>query len=121
MPKRPNKPCKNPMCPAITRDTSGYCEDHREYGEVKRKADRPTKTTLPFYGTAAWKKFVKWYKSRHPLCEDCLEYGRTVPMYCVDRIVEIKDGGAMLDEKNARSLCRRCHSQKTAEEKRKRS
>lgn len=120
MPQRPNKPCKRPGCPAITRDKSGYCGDHLEYGVVRRKAARRGKVTLAFYGTAAWKKFVTMYKNRHPLCEDCLEQGLTVPMYCVDHIMEIKDGGALLDEGNARSLCMKCHSRKTAEEQRRR-
>ena len=120
MPALPLQPCKRPGCRGTTRSKSGYCEEHQGYRIDKRKESRRGKKTLAFYGTAAWQRFRDWYKSSHPLCEDCLEQGITVPAYCVDHIKEIMDGGALLDEMNARSLCRKCHARKTVEAKRER-
>ena len=120
MPSRPMRPCRHPACAGLTTDTSGYCDEHQQYGKIVKKQSRTFKGTIPFYGTVAWQRFRDWYKSKHPLCEDCLEHDKLVPVYCVDHIKEIKDGGARLDEQNARSLCRSCHGIKTAEAKRKR-
>jgi len=38
----------------------------------------------------------------------------------VDHIIELKDGGAPLDERNVQALCRTCHGKKTSIEKQKR-
>ncbi|MBT3205587.1 MAG: hypothetical protein HOB14_00275 [Gammaproteobacteria bacterium] len=32
----------------------------------------------------------------------------------VDHIIEIKDGGSQLDERNLQSLCHACHNAKTS-------
>ncbi len=121
MPQRPLRPCKRPGCPAVTRNKDGYCDEHKQYAVSKKKQYRRGKKTLHFYGTARWQRCRNWYKKRHPLCEDCLERGKFVPVYCVDHIIEIKDGGAELEEDNLRSLCRRCHSVKTADVARERN
>ena len=127
MTQAPLKPCKRPGCPATTRDRGGYCPNCLDYGEQHTKQQRANryrqrpKKTDPFYGTARWQRFRGWYRRNHPLCEDCLEHGRVVPVYCVDHVKEIKDGGEPLSEDNARSLCRRCHAVKTAAVRRKRS
>jgi len=81
---------------------------------AKRKVVEPVKKREPFYGTAAWRKFSDWYKRQHPLCENCKAKGIVTPVYCVDHVIEIKDGGALLSSSNSRSLCRRCHARKTA-------
>ena len=119
MPTAPMKPCSRPGCGGLT--AGRYCDDHQGYGRQKKAAGSRGKKTQPIYGTAAWQRFRDWYKSENPLCEDCLEMGRTVPVYCVDHIIELRDGGEALSKDNARSLCRRCHARKTAAEKRKRN
>ena len=53
---------------------------------------------------------------RQPLCERCLERGRTVAAREVDHIVPLHLGGARYDDANASSLCTPCHSEKSARE-----
>ena len=49
-----------------------------------------------------------------------MDRGLVVPMDVVDHVVEIKDGGDLLSDKNARSLCNKCHAKKTAMKKQQR-
>lgn len=112
MTTRPYTPCKRPACSAITRNKNRYCDACQDYAK-EQKARQQKKKTEAFYGKSIWKKVRGRYARQHPLCEDCEAKGLTVPMYCVDHIVEIKDGGAKLDQSNLRSLCRRCHAAKT--------
>ena len=79
----------------------------------KDKQPRAKKVTSPIYGTSRWQRLRNRKKKNKPLCEDCLERGVVMPMYCVDHIVEIKDGGEPFDYDNLRSLCRVCHGRKT--------
>lgn len=46
---------------------------------------------------------------RGSVCEQCGQAGRVVG----DHVVELKDGGAALDEGNVRLLCWSCHTAKT--------
>lgn len=117
-PQRPLKPCR--YCKRnTTRNQNGYCDKCQGHA-VKERKRHQKKETRKEYGTAAWKKATKAYGAKHPLCENCLEKGKVVPRYCTDHIVELKDGGALLDKNNMRSLCRLCHGEKTAREAKKR-
>ncbi|MBU3953351.1 MAG: HNH endonuclease [Proteobacteria bacterium] len=82
--------------------------------------DQDKKITDPFYGTATWQKFRRWYRKQHPLCEICLAAGFHTPGHLVDHIVELKDGGNLLDPDNCQTLCNRCHGKKTVSERIKR-
>jgi len=42
--------------------------------------------------------------------------GQLVPMYAVDHVKQIIEGGSMTDHANMQSLCKRCHDQKSARE-----
>ncbi|WP_245445631.1 HNH endonuclease signature motif containing protein [Metarhizobium album] len=50
-------------------------------------------------------------KVRGRRCEEC---GRTDTRIFGDHIVEVRDGGALLDPANVRCLCGSCHTRKTA-------
>lgn len=67
--------------------------------------------------TAAWDRLRAAYRLAHPLCAQCLREGRTTIAVDVDHIQPIGRGGALLDESNLQSLCRRCHNIKTASER----
>ncbi|WP_152972061.1 HNH endonuclease signature motif containing protein, partial [Desulfatitalea tepidiphila] len=112
MANKPRKYCAAFPCPNLAEPGSSHCREHRPPAAEK--------VTDPFYNSTAWKRFRTWYKSKHPLCEDCLAAGHLAPVDIVDHVVEIKDGGARLDESNARSLCRSCHARKTAAERKRR-
>jgi 5-methylcytosine-specific restriction endonuclease McrA len=46
--------------------------------------------------------------------------GRKEARMFADHIIEVQDGGALLDPANGQCLCGSCHTRKTAEERRKR-
>ncbi|XBQ15813.1 MAG: HNH endonuclease signature motif containing protein [Oceanicaulis sp.] len=82
-----------------------------------------------FRGSAAkrgydrdWRKLREIKLKRDPLCEDCLADGRTEPAREVDHVERFRDADGRidhrkrLDPKNLRSLCKPCHSRKTARE-----
>ena len=87
----------------------------------KKKADAEYNKSRPaahdFYDSTAWRKLRAMYRRAHPLCEQCLREGRTTPANVVDHIVEIEDGGALLDPENLQALCYACHNRKTARER----
>src|SRR5690606_38340289 len=58
-----------------------------------------------------WQKVRARFIRQNPICVEC---GRLAEH--VDHIVPISQGGARLDERNLQSLCRSCHSKKTARE-----
>jgi 5-methylcytosine-specific restriction endonuclease McrA len=78
------------------------------------------KAVDPFYKSAAWLKARAYKLSIDPLCEDCKAGGVTRQAFIVDHIREIKDGGALLEFDNLRSLCMGCHNRKTRRESKKR-
>lgn len=53
-----------------------------------------------------WKKFSRWFRARHPLCEIC---GRvTEVVHHVQSVADRPD--LALVESNCQALCNRCHS-----------
>jgi len=81
----------------------------------QRHYNKHVRTGQEFYNTTAWKKLRTRYAKQNPLCVRCKEQGRVTPVQIVDHIIEIKDGGASLDESNLQSMCRACHNSKTAQ------
>ena len=67
------------------------------------------------YDSIRWRQLRAVKLARSPMCEECLTMGRDVPATDVDHVVAIANGGGALDLANLRSLCRKCHSRKTAE------
>ena len=107
MPLKAKKPCAYPGCPALVRD-GRYCDKHktiagREYNKAYRSPDHNK-----IYGRR-WRTIRDLYKSKHPLCEKCLEQGIYKPVDEVHHIVPPEDGGTHNDD-NLMSLCRSCHN-----------
>jgi 5-methylcytosine-specific restriction protein A len=72
------------------------------------------------YTGKRWAAFRRNKLSRDPSCEECM---RKVPQRYVvatevDHITPISAGGAAWDRGNVQSLCKSCHSRKTAKEMR---
>lgn len=116
MARRASKPCSNRSCAGLVRD--GVCSScgplrrarcgQREYDKQRGSAARRG------YGSR-WRKLRNMKLSVNPLCEECLQYGLTTAATEVDHIVAKRQGGK--DEwENLRSLCKPCHSRKTAME-----
>lgn len=67
------------------------------------------------YNTAQWKRLRALKLAASPLCEECLQGGRVKPAMAVDHVVPVRLGGPEFPPLNGlRSLCLRCHNQKTA-------
>ena len=69
-----------------------------------------------YYQDRRWKKLRDWFKLHHPLCEDCLINGRSVPADEVHHIRPFSSGATedekialLLDPTNLICLCRTCH------------
>lgn len=93
--------------------------------EVKRLdtkiAAAPSKRVDPFYATTAWRALVAAIVAkRGRVCEDPHCDGRTHRAgmrVFADHVVELRDGGAALDEANILLRCGASHSLKTARER----
>ena len=71
-----------------------------------------------YYGSKAWKDLRNWYISVHPLCENCMRYGRYVEADCVhhkqifSHAVSQEDKyNLLLLPQNCMSLCESCHQE----------
>ena len=78
---------------------------------VKSAPKRPDR----FYLSPEWRSLLRLIKQkRGNYCERCGADGRKERLIG-DHKIEIKDGGALLDEDNIELLChRKCHPRKTA-------
>lgn len=88
--------------------------------ETRRVIPAP-KTALPFYSSPEWKALMRQIiAERGRRCEwpGC---GRTGCRIFGDHIVEVKDGGALLDPANVMLLCGSHHSLKTAQARKERA
>ena len=91
--------------------------------QVKKKPSTYTNWgNTKFYQTKEWKQFRAQKKAMNPVCEICLSTKSIyIPMYFVDHIIPIKDGGDPFDFENVQSLCKRCNFSKTGREAGKKS
>jgi len=75
-----------------------------------------------FYNSRAWRRLRKYHIQQYPVCKWCKEEGKlTIEKLIVDHIIEINDGGDMLNQDNLQTLCLSHHNQKTIWNKRKRN
>ncbi|HVI92292.1 MAG TPA: HNH endonuclease signature motif containing protein [Dongiaceae bacterium] len=79
-------------------------------------APRP-KQRDPFYGSPEWRQLIAGIvKARGRRCEECTRThdseGKPIRVFG-DHIVELKDGGAPLEDSNIKLLCGSCHTIKT--------
>ena len=59
----------------------------------------------------AWRELRASFLQRHPTCAICGDAATEV-----DHVVNLRDRGARLDDRNLQSLCRKHHQQKTLRE-----
>ena len=112
LPQRLRKPCSHVGCPNLTAER--FCEQHKE--EAKQY-DRERGTRQQRGYTNRWLKCRIIYLRAHPLCVVCLKANRVTAATEVDHIIPHKgDPRLFWDESNWQSLCKSCHSTKTANE-----
>jgi 5-methylcytosine-specific restriction enzyme A len=90
-----------------------------------RRIPLPPKKAESFYLSPEWRKLIAGLVlSRGRRCEKCgafrNDHGEPIRLFG-DHIIELKDGGALLDENNVKILCPKCHSAKTAQARARRS
>lgn len=115
MPYRPARPCRQPGCPGLTNDRSGYCEQHKPQVLRQQDHERPNANQRGY--TYRWNKYTKHYLIRHPLCVLCLQKDIIKEAECVDHICPHKgDQTLFWDPDNHQALCLSCNSVKAAKE-----
>jgi len=71
-----------------------------------------------FYQTKEWKATRNYYIELNPLCEECLRNDIITPGVDIDHIQPLATNYELrLDLNNLQTLCKRCHQQKSANEK----
>ncbi len=87
----------------------------------KKETFTKDETLIKFYNSTAWKKARRAHRRGKPLCKHCQDKGITKLAEEVDHIKPISQGGDKLDPNNLQSLCKSCHSRKSATERKSRS
>lgn len=87
-----------------------------------KTSNKSTTLNADFYNSRAWRNLRKYHIQQYPVCKWCKEEGKlTIEKLIVDHIIEINDGGDMLNQDNLQTLCLSHHNQKTIWNKRKRN
>ena len=107
MPWKPKSICSYPGCNELTHDR--YCSKH------KREVNKERNDINSKIYNNRWRKASKAYLKDNPLCVYCKKEDRLTPATEVDHIIP-PDGHMKLfwDKSNWQSLCKKCHSKKTA-------
>jgi 5-methylcytosine-specific restriction protein A len=103
-----DKPCPAPGCPNKIPADKRYCEEHTR---ERSKAYEKTRESAYRRGyTKRWEAVAEAHLLSHPLCETC-----QAPAAEVDHVIPHKGNMKLFwDPKNRQSLCKKCHSRKTA-------
>lgn len=109
MPTKPLKQCANSNCNNLS--DQNYCIEHRKEADSLYIQHR-TASGRSVYDTQ-WKLLSKSYITLHPLCVVCGEIAKDVDHIIPVRIAPEK----MYDVSNLQSMCHKCHSKKSKEEK----
>ena len=118
--------CSFPGCFRPVSLDDKYCEKHKAAGllrDQKRIKDREVRR-VHFKGTSSergygskWRALRNRYIAQHPYCVECMKKGIFTMATDVDHIVPHRgDPSLLFDENNLQSLCKSCHSRKTAKE-----
>lgn len=103
--------CLAPGCPAIQHER--YCEKHTHLAPTPFASFKRGKQDRGIYATNKWKQRSVAQRKRQPLCEVCLENGRTIAATQADHRVPMSEGGDPFAWSNLRSICGPCHRTKT--------
>ncbi|MCK9569818.1 HNH endonuclease [Candidatus Pacearchaeota archaeon] len=115
MPYKPARPCRQPGCPALTNDKTGYCEQHRKAALKEQDSHRLNANERGY--NYRWHKYTQWYLAQNPLCVNCLKQNTTKAAECVDHVIPHKgDQTLFWDPDNHQALCLSCNSAKAAKQ-----
>ena len=109
--------CRCPGCRQLTRDASGYCDDHRYiWEEQQRRRDLRRGTACERGYDGRWARYARAYlrQPSHQLCALRLDGGCAIVAQCVDHI-DSPDGPGdprFWDPANHQPACIHCNSVK---------
>lgn len=82
----------------------------------KEVSDRRNSKWGKYYQSVAWKQLRDYYMMLHPICEECMLNGRSVPAeHCHHRVpfsrgkTEEERMELLLNPDNLEAVCRSCH------------
>ena len=113
MTRKVKKPCRFPQCPKVTTAKHGYCPEHKQQVD---KSYEKTREKSQIYYTKRWKDLRKIQLNNHPLCADPFNHHKRYEQSrAMAAEVDHIDGNSDNNEMdNLQSLCKKCHSRKTA-------
>lgn len=89
-------------------------KEKEEVSSAFKHSGRSTK----YYQSKHWKQLRNWYIDEHPICENCLKYGRANQAVHVHHKTPFLLGATdddrwalLLDENNLMALCEPCHKE----------
>lgn len=105
-----SRPCNSPMCPRLATE-GAYCDEHRRLYDDHHRAGSNARGY-----NYRWRKIRARVLKNNPLCADP-DGVHTFPEPAteVDHIKPLRMGGTNQYD-NLQSLCKSCHSRKTARE-----
>lgn len=112
MPQRALKPCAYHGCPTLVR--SGYCSMHRSMRSAE--VNYHDRESQRLYSTVRWQRRREQQLSNQPWCEECLRSNIYTPATDVDHVLPHKGNENIFFTGEVQSLCKVCHSRKTAGE-----
>lgn len=113
VPSRASKPCRKWGCAELVVGKGGYCEQHVGVPGKRREVGRANSYQRGY--TKAWGRARLVYLGKNPLCVSCLGQNLVVAGTEVDHIVPHRgDRQLFWDQTNWQTLCKPCHSHKTA-------
>ena len=107
MPTKAGYPCRAPGCSAIV-SAGAWCDAHKP-------PEKPRPSSHARGYDNRWRKIRASVLARSPLCVHCRAEGRVTAATEVDHIRPLAHGGTHAAD-NLQSLCKSCHSKKTAGE-----
>jgi len=111
MPRRALQSCAYPGCPELV--VKGYCDKH---GIQTRKVNDHHQEWQRFYNTKRWKRRRKRQLAKEPWCAECLRANIYTPATDVDHVDPHRGDPELFFKGPVQSLCKSCHSKKTADE-----
>ena len=120
MPNLPKRYCSHPGCCNLVTSSHWLCLEHwqRCARESHRRADsKRLNANARGYDKKRWRPMRDLHLSRNPLCAQCQRDDKITEAREVDHIIPHKgDLRLLYDATNLQSLCKPCHSRKTARE-----
>lgn len=112
MPSQAARPCNNRECTGLVRNGAcSVCGSQRRGKDRAHDGQRGTAAQRGYNST--WQRVRRMQLAREPLCKDCAGGGRVTLATEVHHIKAVRDGGSNSFD-NFMSLCKSCHSKRTA-------